>query len=106
MEDQPLLSKVKSIEKLRPEDFGKKKAELNLNINQYNQLTEANEKMYDGMHSPRAVFNDDAGKEGKSGNSDHRDEHKIFIVAYLDYSKKYGLGYIINNKYYGVYFND
>lgn len=35
-----------------------------------------------------------------------KEEHKINILAYLDYSKKYGLGYIINNKYYGVYFND
>ena len=25
---------------------------------------------------------------------------------FVDYSKKYGLGYLINNKYYGVYFND
>lgn len=24
----------------------------------------------------------------------------------MDYSKKYGLGYLINNKQYGVYFND
>ena len=60
--------------------------------------------MYDGMHSPRAVFNEDAVKEGRVAG-DH-DEHKIFITAYLDYSKKYGLGYVINNKYYGVYFND
>lgn len=35
-----------------------------------------------------------------------RDEHKIHILAYVDYSKKYGLGYVINNKMYGVYFND
>jgi hypothetical protein len=33
-DDQPVLSKVKSTEKLRPEDFGRKKPELNLNINQ------------------------------------------------------------------------
>jgi hypothetical protein len=34
------------------------------------------------------------------------EEHKIHLLAYVDYSKKYGLGYIINNRYYGVYFND
>lgn len=45
-------------------------------------------------------------KEGKGGAMDIIDEHKINIIAYLDYSKKYGLGYVINNKYYGVYFND
>ena len=37
---------------------------------------------------------------------DKREEHKIHILAYVDYSKKYGLGYVINNKMYGVYFND
>lgn len=31
------LSKVKSVDKLRPEDFGRKKPELNLNLNQLNQ---------------------------------------------------------------------
>ena len=75
---------------------------MNLNLN---QLNDGNEKMYDGMHSPRAVFNEDMGKEGKF-STDLRDEHKVFIMAYLDYSKKYGLGYVINNKFYGVYFND
>lgn len=40
------------------------------------------------------------------GSGEYRDEHKININAFLDYSKKYGLGYVINNKYYGVYFND
>lgn len=62
--------------------------------------------MYDGMHSPRAVFNEEGPREGKFAGSEQRTEHKIFIMAYLDYSKKYGLGYVINNKYYGVYFND
>lgn len=75
---------------------------MNLNLN---QLNDGNEKIYDGMHSPRAVFNEEIVKDGKLGG-DGKDEHKIFIVAYLDYSKKYGLGYVINNKYYGVYFND
>jgi len=64
------------------------------------------DKMYDGMHSPRNAFNDDLMKEGKGGMAEYKDEHKINIIAYLDYSKKYGLGYVINNKYYGVYFND
>lgn len=27
-------------------------------------------------------------------------------MASVDYSKKYGLGYLINNRLYGVYFND
>ena len=32
---------------------------------------------------------------------------KIFIIiSFVDYSTKYGLGYLINNRTYGVYFND
>jgi len=58
-----MLSKVKSVDKLRPEDFGKKKPELNLNLN---QLDEGSEKIYDGMHSPRAVFNEELGGEGRA----------------------------------------
>jgi hypothetical protein len=27
-------------------------------------------------------------------------------LVFVDYSKKFGLGYLINNKQYGVYFND
>ena len=58
------------------------------------------------MHSPRTVvFHKEVDGDGKA-SQDHRDEHKVFIVAYLDYSKRYGLGYVINNKYYGVYFKD
>ena len=33
-------------------------------------------------------------------------EHKINIISFVDYSTKYGLGYLINNRTYGVYFND
>ena len=66
MEETPTttLTKVKSVDKLRPEDFGKKKPQLNLNLN---QLNDGNQKIYDGMHSPRAVFNQDIVKDGKFG---------------------------------------
>jgi hypothetical protein len=30
----------------------------------------------------------------------------IYILRHVDYSSKYGLGYILSNGYYGVYFND
>ena len=33
-------------------------------------------------------------------------EAEIFIVKWVDYSSKYGLGYLLNNQYIGVYFND
>lgn len=31
---------------------------------------------------------------------------KFKVLAYVDYSTKYGLGYVLNNQSYGVYFND
>lgn len=46
----PSLIKVKSTDKLKAEDFTKKKLELNLNTN-------ASKLPIDGMHSPRNVFN-------------------------------------------------
>lgn len=59
------------------------------------------------MHSPRNAFNyDDNNERANVGGNENKEQHKIHILAYLDYSKKYGLGYVINNKYYGVYFND
>lgn len=68
-----------------------------------------NKIQLDGMHSPRNLFNseilgDSATATGAMGAN--QEEHKIFLLAYVDYSKKYGLGYLINNNYYGVYFND
>ena len=31
---------------------------------------------------------------------------EVWVTKWIDYSSKYGLGYILNNGYYGVYFND
>lgn len=60
------------------------------------------------MLSPRNAFNSELTNREKASrmNGDRDDEHKIHILTYVDYSKKYGLGYLINNKQYGVYFND
>lgn len=45
---------MKSTDRLRPEDFGKKKLELNLNLK---ETGEAPDHVYEGMHSPRNAFN-------------------------------------------------
>ena len=31
---------------------------------------------------------------------------EVWITKWVDYSNKYGLGYLLNNGYIGVYFND
>ena len=35
-----------------------------------------------------------------------RKEEFIFVVKHCDYSKKYGIGYILSNGFTGIYFND
>lgn len=60
------------------------------------------------MHSPRNAFNfEENNNPSRTPQvNEAKDEHRINILTYLDYSKKYGLGYVLNSKYYGVYFND
>jgi hypothetical protein len=57
------------------------------------------------MHSPRNAFNGDA-LEHPIPSEARESEHQIHVLVSVDYSKKYGLGYLINNRQYGVYFND
>ena len=100
------LSKVKSSEKLRPEDFGKKKVE-SLKAVEASKSPQA--KISEGLLSPRGALElerQPSNMNLRPQDVDKKDEHKIHILAYVDYSKKYGLGYVINNKMYGVYFND
>ena len=33
-------------------------------------------------------------------------EGEIFVEKHVDYSSKYGIGYVLSNGHYGVYFND
>lgn len=60
------------------------------------------------MFSPRNVLNSEMTNRdrGSKISTIKEEEHKIHVLTYVDYSKKYGLGYLINNKQYGVYFND
>ena len=30
----------------------------------------------------------------------------VLVKKYYDYTSKYGIGYLLNNGFYGVYFND
>lgn len=32
--------------------------------------------------------------------------NSVTVVCYVDYSTKYGLGYVLSNGVYGVYYND
>jgi len=42
-----------------------------------------------------------ADKYKKTGNY-----NKIYIKKYIDYTNKYGLGFVFSNNWHGVYFND
>ena len=48
--------------------------------------------------------------EDKNGNNekdkDFLKEPEVYVTKWVDYSSKYGLGYLLNNDIVGVYFND
>lgn len=64
----PTLLKVKSLDKLKAEDFGKKKLEININNTNSNPG-----KQLDGMNSPRNAFNLDSGENQERGSNPERD---------------------------------
>jgi len=39
-------------------------------------------------------------------NGTYASKKEVWITKWIDYSSKYGLGYLLNNGYIGVYFND
>ena len=39
-------------------------------------------------------------------NNEKKEKEEIFITKWVDYSSKYGIGYLLNNQLIGVYFND
>jgi len=48
------------------------------------------------------VFKEQKNKE----NDDAPPTEEISVKKWIDYSSKYGIGYLLNNRCYGVYFND
>ena len=45
-------------------------------------------------------------EEKKEENKDKLKGPEVFITKWVDYSSKYGIGYLLNNELIGVYFND
>lgn len=42
-----------------------------------------------------------------SGDDDGTtNQHEVYVLKWVDYSSKYGLGYLLSNKCSGVFFND
>lgn len=61
------------------------------------------------MNSPRQNSRPISSITQTSSNStsnSNSSSASIYIIRHVDYSSKYGLGYILSNGYYGVYFND
>ncbi len=50
--------------------------------------------------------NDKKINETDKNKSKNGTNQYILVTKWIDYSSKYGLGYLLNNGYYGVYFND
>ncbi len=42
----------------------------------------------------------------EKGEEEKKDESDVYISQYLDYSSKYGIGFLLNNGSLGVFFND
>lgn len=47
-------------------------------------------------------------KEAKNKENEDMPQlaEEVSVKKWIDYSSKYGIGYLLNNKSYGVYFND
>ena len=68
------------------------------------------EKHIKSKYSTALTLKPDCNKENKNTNSDQKPVNLEWkyngISCYVDYSTKYGLGYMLSNGNYGVYFND
>ena len=72
--------------------------------------------------SERASLKRSNSGEIKTVDNNYEDEHSsknmpmlnnpfyvktdVWVISWVDYSNKYGLGYLLNNGFFGVYFND
>ena len=58
------------------------------------------------MFSPRNMLNEPQAIQNEKNSNENNVLKNLYVAAYVDYSTKYGLGYLVNNNYYGVYYND
>ena len=57
-------------------------------------------------NTPKGNLNSNDNKIVENINNEKKEKEEIFITKWVDYSSKYGIGYLLNNQLIGVYFND
>ena len=83
--------------------------------NKINNDKPENKKELSPKDMPKLEDKNEANSTKESSNNNEKNEDKekeklkgaeVFVIKWVDYSSKYGLGYLLNNGCIGVYFND
>ena len=86
-----------------PKNKKKNKDEKNSIINEDNKLNSSNDVTNDSENNNKSSS---SNKIPLYINGKFSSKLEVWITKWIDYSSKYGVGYLLNNGYYGVYFND
>ena len=74
------------------------------NIDDYNKINSSNDKSTDNDNN--LTKKPSSHKIPFYINGTFSSKMDVWITRWIDYSSKYGIGYLLNSGYYGVYFND
>ena len=86
--------------------INKEKSKIN-NIKRTNSGNIFSEKQLSKNNDNKIINNSDlVGTKDVVPNLLKNLKKEIYVTKWVDYSNKYGLGYILNNGYIGIYFND
>ena len=91
------------INRYMPKNKKKNKDEKNSIINEDNKLNSSNDVTNDSENNNKSSS---SNKIPLYINGKFSSKLEVWITKWIDYSSKYGVGYLLNNGYYGVYFND
>ena len=110
--------KAKELEKEKAKELEKEKenkSESNKekktesNISNKEKTEESSTKESSNVNVNKVIENntpEPKNEEKKEENKDKLKGPEVFITKWVDYSSKYGIGYLLNNELIGVYFND
>ena len=95
---------VEYVNKYIPSYKKKKKNAVDSSLNrEENKINISNEITNDTENSEKSSS---SNKIPLYMNGTFASKKEVWITRWIDYSSKYGLGYLLNNGYFGVYFND
>ena len=93
---------------LKEEEIKENKEEKNDNINN-KEKTEENSTKEGSNINDKKIKENSININDKIGNNKNKEKIRgvdVYIIKWVDYSSKYGIGYLFNNHSIGVYFND